>query len=144
MPGPVAAMSGPGSGEGAAQAGAPVYALGSSPAERSRLRRQSGELSAHSAALLDRVGAGPGWINIDVGCGPSGTLDLLASRVGAAGRVTGLEVNPANVALARDFADECGLANVDLVPRGGGCPARRPAVILVRPGARPHAADQRP
>lgn len=108
-------MSSPGSVEGAAQAEAPVYALGSSPAERSRLRRQSAELSTHSAALLDRVGAGPGWIAIDVGCGPSGILDLLASRVGTAGRVTGLEVNPANVALARDFAAECGLANVNIV-----------------------------
>jgi SAM-dependent methyltransferase len=108
-------MSGPGSGEDAAQAGAPVYALGSSPAERSRLRRQSGELSAHSAALLDRVGAGPGWSAIDVGCGPSGILDLLASRVGAGGRVTGLELNPANVTLARDFAEEHGLANVTVV-----------------------------
>src|SRR6476659_9917234 len=38
-----------------------VYALGSDPAERDRLRRQSEELGAHSAALLDKVGVGPGW-----------------------------------------------------------------------------------
>jgi threonine dehydrogenase-like Zn-dependent dehydrogenase len=40
------------------------------------------------------------------GCGLSGILDLLAERVGPAGRVVGLEVEPANVALAREFAAE--------------------------------------
>jgi SAM-dependent methyltransferase len=92
-----------------------VYALGRGPAERSRLRRQSGELRAHSAGLLDRVGLARGQSAIDLGCGPSGIIDLLASRVGPDGRVTGLEVNPANVALAREFAGEQGLANVDIV-----------------------------
>ncbi len=94
--------------------GAAVYALGTSPAERDRLRRQSEELSAHSAALLDRVGVKPGWHAIDLGCGPSGTIQLLADRVGAAGRVTGLEVNPASVVLARELAAEHGLANVQI------------------------------
>ena len=93
---------------------APVYALGSSPAERDRLRRQSEELRAHSAALLDRVGVVRGWNAVDLGCGPSGIIDLLAERVGPEGHVTGLDVNPANVALAREFADEHGLANADL------------------------------
>jgi hypothetical protein len=54
-----------------------VYALGSSPAERDRLRRQSAELRNHSATLLDRAGVVPGWSAIDLGCGPSGILDLL-------------------------------------------------------------------
>jgi SAM-dependent methyltransferase len=93
---------------------APVYALGTSPAERDRLRRQSEELRAHSAALLDRVGVERGWNAIDLGCGPSGIIDLLAERVGPDGHVTGLDVNPANVALARAFADEHGLANADI------------------------------
>ena len=93
---------------------APVYALGTSPAERDRLRRQSEELRAHSAALLDRVGVERGWNAIDLGCGPSGIIDLLAERVGPEGTVTGLDVNPANVILARAFADERGLANVNI------------------------------
>jgi len=38
-----------------------VYSLGSSPAERDRLRRQSGELRDHRALLLDRVGVAEGW-----------------------------------------------------------------------------------
>jgi SAM-dependent methyltransferase len=91
-----------------------VYSLGSSPAERDRLRRQSGELRDHSALLLDKVGVTYGWHAIDVGCGPRGILDLLASRVGADGRVVGLDYEPASVAQAREFAAEHGLANVEV------------------------------
>jgi len=105
MPGPVS------SGDDAA-AGRVVYSLGSSPAERDRLRRQSGELRDHSVLLLDRVGVAEGWQAIDLGCGPSGILDLLADRVGPAGRVVGLDFEPANVALAHEFAAERGLTNV--------------------------------
>jgi SAM-dependent methyltransferase len=94
---------------------APVYSLGSSPSERDRLRRQSEELLGSSAALLDRVGVKSGWSAIDLGCGPRGIIDLLAERVGPDGRVTGLDFNPANVALAREFAGERGLANADIV-----------------------------
>src|ERR1700722_14299781 len=93
-------LSGPISPESPSPLAAPVYALGSSPAERDRLRRQSEELRAHSAALLDRVGVVRGWNAVDLGCGPSGIIDLLAGRVGPEGHVTGLDVNPANVALA--------------------------------------------
>ena len=98
-----------------AAAGPLVYSLGSSPAERARLRRQSAELRDHSALLLDRVGIAEGWQVIDLGCGPSGVLDLLAERVGPAGRVVGLDYEPANVALAREFAAERGLANVEVI-----------------------------
>ena len=109
-----AGISGPIGQESPAPLESPVYALGTSPAERDRLRRQSEELRALSAALLDRVGVGRGWNAIDLGCGPSGIIDLLAGRVGPEGHVTGLDVNPANVALARDFTDELGLVNADV------------------------------
>jgi SAM-dependent methyltransferase len=105
-------MSGPVSSESAAPLQAPVYALGSSPEERDRLRRQSQELRVQSAALLDRVGIERGWDAVDLGCGPSGIIDLLAERVGPEGHVTGLDVEPANVALARAFVGERGLTNV--------------------------------
>jgi ubiquinone/menaquinone biosynthesis C-methylase UbiE len=98
-----------------ASAGRVVYSLGSSPAERDRLRRQSAELQDHSALLLDRVGVAAHWRAIDLGCGPSGILDLLADRVGPAGRVVGLDFNPANVALAREFAAQRDLANVEVM-----------------------------
>lgn len=93
---------------------APVYALGSSPAERERLQRQSEELRALSTALLDRVGVERGWNAVDLGCGPCGIIDLLAERVGPEGHVTGLDLNTANVTLAREFADDLGLLNADI------------------------------
>jgi SAM-dependent methyltransferase len=108
-------MSGAASPGDDAAAGRVVYSLGSSPAERDRLRRQSGELRDHSALLLGRVGIAEGWRAIDLACGPSGILDLLADRVGPAGRVVGLDFEPANVALAREFAAERGLANVEVI-----------------------------
>jgi SAM-dependent methyltransferase len=120
------AMSSPVSSENAEPLEAPVYALGTSPAERDRLRRQSEELRGHSAALLDRVGVQPGWNTVDLGCGPSGIVDLLAERVGPGGHVTGLDVNPASVALARAFAAEHGLTNTDIAEgdaRSTGLPA---------------------
>jgi ubiquinone/menaquinone biosynthesis C-methylase UbiE len=122
----MAGVSGPASYEDDAPAGIPVYALGTSRAERDRLRRQSEELQAHSVALLNRVGIEQGWSAIDLGCGPSGIIGVLAGRVGSAGQVTGLEINPANVTLAREFAAEHGLGNVQIMEgdaRRTGLPA---------------------
>ena len=118
-------MSGPVSPGSAPPLESPVYALGSSPAERERLRRQSEELRALSTALLDRVGVERGWNAVDLGCGPSGIIDFLAERVGPEGHVTGMDVNPANVALAREFADELGLVNADIVEGDARVPACR-------------------
>ena len=80
-----------------------LYALGSSPDESARLQRQAGELAADSAALLDRVGLRPGQTAIDLGCGPRGILDMLAERVSPAGRVVGLDADPAHAAMAAEF-----------------------------------------
>lgn len=92
-----------------------MYALGSDRAERERLQRQSAELQEQSSALLDRTGIADGWAAIDLGCGPSGIIELLAARVGRNGRVVGLDFNPDNVALAQELARERGLANVDVM-----------------------------
>jgi SAM-dependent methyltransferase len=103
-----------------------VYALGDSPAEQDRLRHQAAELRQDSEALLDRVGIAAGSSAIDLGCGPEGILDLLADRVGPAGRVTGLDFNPASVTQARRFVAERGYHNVQVVEgdaRGTGLPS---------------------
>ena len=92
-----------------------VYALGSDPAERDRLRRQSEELGAHSAELFDKVGVVAGWNALDLGCGPSGTLGLMADRVGPDGSVTGVEIDPDNAAMARTCAAGLTTANVKVV-----------------------------
>jgi ubiquinone/menaquinone biosynthesis C-methylase UbiE len=92
-----------------------VYALGSSPGESARLQRQADELAADSAALLDRVGLQPGQSAIDLGCGPRGILDLLAERVAPAGRVVGLDADPAHTAMAAEFAARRGLSGVEIM-----------------------------
>jgi trans-aconitate methyltransferase len=99
----------------AAPDAAEVYALGSNPAESARLRRQSDELRPQSADLLGRIGLRPGQSAIDLGCGPSGILDLLSVAVFPGGRVTGLDADPAHIAMARQYAGERGLANVEVV-----------------------------
>ena len=96
-------------------AAVPGYALGSSPAERDRLRRQADDLRPHSVTLLDQLGAMPGWSAIDLGCGPGGVIELLSARVGPGGRVTGLDFDPGHVSLARALAADRGLANVKIM-----------------------------
>jgi SAM-dependent methyltransferase len=92
-----------------------VYALGSSSGESARLRRQAEELAPDSVALLDRVELRPGDSAIDLGCGPRGILDLLCERVTPGGRVVGLDADPVHVAMASEFVDREGLAEVELV-----------------------------
>ncbi len=92
-----------------------VYALGSNPDESARLRRQSDELRSQSAELLDRIRLEPGQSAIDVGCGPSGILNLLSAAVSLGGRVVGLDADPAHTALASQYVRELGLANVEVV-----------------------------
>jgi ubiquinone/menaquinone biosynthesis C-methylase UbiE len=98
----------------------PVYALGSDLEERQRLQRQAEELRAHSSELLDHTRLGVGDSAIDLGCGPRGILDLLAARVGPAGRVVGLDFDAASVALAQAYALEHGLSNVQVIKGDAG------------------------
>ena len=92
-----------------------VYALGSSAGENARLQRQADELAADSGDLLDRVGLRPGQAVIDLGCGPRGILDLLTERVAPAGRVVGLDADPAHTAMAAEFAAGRGLSGVQII-----------------------------
>jgi SAM-dependent methyltransferase len=92
-----------------------AYALGRSAFETERLRRQADELEPQTVALLNRVDTPVGGSVIDLGCGPTGVLALLAERVGPNGRVVGLDSDPNHVALARAFASEHGLAQVEIV-----------------------------
>jgi trans-aconitate methyltransferase len=94
---------------------ADVYALGSNPAESARLQRQSEELRPQSADLLNRIGLRPGQSAIDLGCGPSGILDLLSAAVSPGGRVVGLDADPAHTTMAARYAREHGMANVEVV-----------------------------
>lgn len=92
-----------------------VYALGSDEIERKRLQGQSDALGPQTSALLDHVGVKPGWHAIDLGCGPSGAIALLCERVGSTGRVTGLDFDRVNVAMAREHIRERGLMNAEVL-----------------------------
>ena len=91
------------------------YALGADEEETARLRRQSAELRPEAEALLARTGLRAGQLAIDLGCGPSGILDLLATAVGPSGRVVGLDADPAHVEAARQSAAEARLRCVSVL-----------------------------
>lgn len=79
--------------------------------EIERLHIQAAALAPDCAIMLDRIGLGPGWRCLDLGCGPGGITALLSERVGASGRVIGLDADPVFVADARRGAP----ANVEFV-----------------------------
>lgn len=91
------------------------YLLGHSANEEERLRKQPQELAPDSKRLLDQLDIRPGDRAIDIGCGPQGILDLLSERVGARGRVVGLEQSESTVHLARQFIAENDLRNVEVL-----------------------------
>jgi SAM-dependent methyltransferase len=92
-----------------------VYTLGTNAAERARLQGQADELASHTRALLDHVDLPVGGRVLDLGCGPAGSIALLAERVGASGSVTAVDIDPAHVTLARHHVAERELANVEVL-----------------------------
>ena len=92
-----------------------VYALGTDSGESARLIRQSEELRPEAEALLKRIGLRPGQAAMDLGCGPAGIVELLTAAVAPAGRVVGLDANPAHVAMAEARARASGQAGLELV-----------------------------
>ncbi|MBI4274223.1 MAG: methyltransferase domain-containing protein [Rhizobiales bacterium] len=79
--------------------------------EIERLHLQGAAIAPDTAIMLDRIGVGPGWQCLDLGCGPRGITDLLSERVGASGRVVGLDADSAFLHYARARAP----ANVEFV-----------------------------
>ena len=61
--------------------------------EYQRLRDQALMWQRATQEVLDRVGLEPGMSCLDVGAGPGVVMRLMADRVGAPGRVTGLEID---------------------------------------------------
>jgi len=95
--------------------GADPYFLGYRQAEQERLERQSQELAHESAWLFDQIGVREGWQVIEVGCGPRGCLGLLSARVGALGRVVGVERSAEQVERARRFVADGHFSNVEVL-----------------------------
>jgi SAM-dependent methyltransferase len=91
------------------------YALGYRKLEQQRLQRQAEELGPEAQWMFDQIGIAEGAAVLEIGCGPCGCLDLLSARVGPAGSVVGVELSPAAVELAKDFATKQGLHNVEVL-----------------------------
>jgi ubiquinone/menaquinone biosynthesis C-methylase UbiE len=72
-----------------------TYALGHTAEEYERLRMQARVWEVATGRLLDQVGLGPGASCLDAGCGPGETMRAMAGRVGPAGRVLGVDADPA-------------------------------------------------
>jgi ubiquinone/menaquinone biosynthesis C-methylase UbiE len=103
-----------------------VYSLGSIATESERLQRQADEWAPESTAVIDRIGLRPGDSAVDIGCGPSGVLELLHRRVSPGGRVVGVDSAAAHVEMASKLALERGLDGVEIVAgdaRDTGLPA---------------------
>lgn len=101
------------------------YLLGYRLTEQERLERQARELAHESAWLFDEIGVREGWRAVEIGCGPQGCLGLLAQRVGAAGRVVGVERSAEQVESAQRFIAASHFANVEVLcldGRGSGLP----------------------
>jgi SAM-dependent methyltransferase len=91
------------------------YTLGTNPAERARLQGQADDLAAHTLALLDHVDLPVGGRALELGCGPAGSIAVLADRVGPSGSVTAVDIDPAHVALARQLVADRGLGHVEVL-----------------------------
>lgn len=92
-----------------------TYVLRRGAEEVARLRMQAAAWQADSAALLDRIGVGPGWRCLDLACGVGGITDLLSHRVGPTGKVVGLDLDAGTLEAAREWAGGLGLVNVEFV-----------------------------
>ncbi len=77
------------------------YPIARSAGEIERLFIQSAAMAPDAAIMLERIGVAPGWACLDLGCGPGGITALMKARVGALGRVVGLDADPAMLEHAR-------------------------------------------
>ncbi len=86
------------------------YLLGDSPAEIRHLVEQAQVYADEAVELFDLIGIDARSAAIDVGCGVLGVVQLLAERVGADGRVVGLDREARMVEFGRQLAAQHGLA----------------------------------
>ena len=91
------------------------YPIARRAGEIERLDIQGEALAADAGVMLDLIGVAPGWRCLDLGCGPGGIMELMSARVGAGGRVIGLDRDGVFLDHARRRAAEAGAGNIELV-----------------------------
>jgi len=77
------------------------YPIERRPGEIERLFLQGAAMAPDTEFMLNRIGVTEGWSCLDLGCGPRGITDLLSTRVGASGRVVGLDMDGQFLEVAR-------------------------------------------
>jgi SAM-dependent methyltransferase len=93
------------------------YLLAGGSVELERLRLQARVWESEAEAMLDRIGVAKGWRCLDIGCGALGILGPLSRRVGARGRVIGVDLDVKQLAAARDYIEQEHLDNVEILER---------------------------
>jgi SAM-dependent methyltransferase len=91
------------------------YILDGNDDDLKRLVAAAELLAESSRSALRRSGIQAGWSVIECGCGPLGALTVIAELAGQAGRVVGVELNPAAVRRAQSVVDTLGLDNVQVI-----------------------------
>ncbi len=83
-----------------------IYPFGYSPAAVGMMKSRTAE--ANAGFLIDHLSRGMSVL--DIGCGP-GSITLGIAKAVAPGEVTGIDIEPTQVALGRDQAKQLGLSN---------------------------------
>jgi ubiquinone/menaquinone biosynthesis C-methylase UbiE len=91
------------------------YALGRSPEEYGRLRRQAEILKPMTRRLFAEAGIEPGMRVLDLGSGAGDLCMLLAEMVGSGGSVIGLDIDQDAVLHAQQRVAAAGLSNITFV-----------------------------
>ncbi|MGH3632572.1 MAG: methyltransferase domain-containing protein [Mycobacterium sp.] len=99
-------------GEGPAEPGGTIYALGHADAEVQRLLLQARLYDDYTEHALRLAGLRPGMRVLDVGCGPGDVSFVAAGLVGPTGSVLGVDAAADIVEVARGRAAERGLSTV--------------------------------
>jgi SAM-dependent methyltransferase len=90
-----------------------TYAIRGGTSGRERLRVLGRIMQAGTHNFLDRIGIRPGMSCLDIGCGGGDVARELARRVGASGRVAGLDMDHAQLEIARAEAAAQKITNID-------------------------------
>jgi len=89
-----------------------VYLMGHTEHERRRLALQASVLNPLTRGFLERAGLAAGMRVLDIGCGIGEVSLIAAAMVGPHGHVTGLDLDPQSLDLARARARESGYDHV--------------------------------
>lgn len=89
------------------------YIIRGGVAGRERLKLLADAMKLYTGTLLDDCGVTEGQSVLDVGCGGGDVTLEFARRVGAKGRVTGLDLDAVELGIAREEAAAKAIANVE-------------------------------